>query len=526
MNRKQRRAAKASPKATKGAAASLTAAAIATAERLQDEGKESAAADIYKGILSREPDHPAALYNLGFLCQQNGFTGEAEQCLTRFLRRYPKSPLALTLLADVKSDQGMMNEALALAEQAQQLDLPGAALSKLASIYNAAGDEARARQAWEQALAKDPECTDAYLHLQKLGKFLPEDPRLAQLLGLKDKAAALPHEDRIHLEFALGQAHLDRNEPARAFAHFAEGNKLKRITYPEFDIAKLEKSGSEILRCLDRGFIEKHRPSDRSAPKTGAAKAGLAGTGLVFIVGMPRSGSTLVERILSSHPDTDSAGETPAFPNSLPEDPAPLETLSRRRTASAEQLAAQMSPHLLNDIAGKYLAATRRHRTGRGFLVDKMLFNYQYIGLIRLALPGAKIIHCARDPVDVGLSIWQTIFHVHIPWAYDMAEIGRYSRGYARIMSHWQEILPGEFHTVVYENMVADQEGETRRLLEFCGLPWDERCLRFHENKQPVHTASVTQVRRPLYATSARRWKKYEDQLQPLITALGDLVTG
>jgi predicted helicase len=146
-----------------------------------------------------------------------------------------------------------------------------------------------------------------------------------------------------------------------------------------------------------------------------------------------------------------------------------------------------------------------------------MLFNYLWIGLLRLALPEAKIVHCTRDPVDIGLSIWQLLFTPDIPWAYDLSEIGRCCQAYRKVMTHWNSIFPGEIYEANYEAMVTDQEGETRKLLDFCGLPWDDRCMRFHENKRHVRTASSAQVRVPIYTDSVKKWKKYEKYLTPLI---------
>jgi len=495
--------------------ATLAAVAITLADDMEAQGNWTAAADIYRDLLARDRDNAAALYNLGYLLYRNGLWDEAARCLARFLRRMPDDSRALTVLACVKVGQGLIGEAVSLADRALRLDPPGQALSKLGAVYNVAGKQAEAQQVWAAAIEKDPECTDAYLHLQKLRKFEPGDPHFIQMIAQEAKGDRLSLEDRIFLEFALGQAFLDQNDPDRAFGHYAEANRLKRGTYPGYDIGRVESAADDIILLFDRAFIDRHS----GGPTTGTGRP-------IFVVGMPRSGSTLVERILSSHPDAGSVGESPAFSDSLPL----AEGAAPRRPAMTAWLADNLSTGLLKKIAKKYLSATLSTggapgTNGRcGHVVDKMLLNYLHIGLIRLALPEAKIIHCRRDPVDVGFSIWQTIFEPDIPWAYDMREIGRYYRAYARIMAHWNKIFPGDIYTADYEALVTNQEAETRRLLSFCGLAWDDRCLRFHENEQPVNTASTAQVRRPLYKDSARKWKKYEKHLGPLIEALGDAV--
>jgi hypothetical protein len=237
---------------------------------------------------------------------------------------------------------------------------------------------------------------------------------------------------------------------------------------------------------------------------------------------MPRSGSTLVDQILSSHESVGSVGEAPFFAKSIPAlQGGDLPGLSLSDgNGLGRSLVLGMSPAVLQGIAQKYQSFVTAAGARGGCVVDKMLFNYLWVGVIRLALPGAKIIHCTRDPHDIGLSIWQLLFTADMPWAYDLAEIGRYYKTYQKAMAHWNGIFPGEILEVNYEKMVQDQEGETRRLLEFCELPWDDRCLRFYETKRAVQTASHSQVRKPVYRDSLAKWKKYEKHLAPLVRAL------
>ena len=186
-------------------------------------------------------------------------------------------------------------------------------------------------------------------------------------------------------------------------------------------------------------------------------------------------------------------------------------------TITAETL----TPAVLDGIAAKYLAATERYAGGALRLADKTLSNFLWIGVIRLALPNAKIIHCTRDPVDTAFSIWQMMFSEGlVPWGYDVEDIGCYFRGYNKMMAHWEKVFPGAIYAANYESLVKNQETETRRLIDFIGLPWDARCLKFHETGRIVKTASADQVRRPLYGDSVEKWKKYEKYLAPLLESL------
>ena len=264
------------------------------------------------------------------------------------------------------------------------------------------------------------------------------------------------------------------------------------------------------MRLFDKDAVDKLR---------GAAKNDSARP--IFIVGMPRSGSTLVDQILSSHPLAASIGESkylrrciPVYPNA--EVPG---LFAKGQPSITKAFMENLSGHLA-PIAAKYLSLTDKAGQGRVVLADKMLFNYLWLGIIRLALPNAKIVHCTRDPRDIGLSLWQLAFPGGMQWTYDMQDIARYYRAYEKLMAHWNAVFPGGIHEANYETMVGNQEDETRRLLSFCNLPWDDRCLGFHESLRMVKTSSAAQVRQPIYAGSVAKWKKYEKYLQPLVAAL------
>jgi len=514
MNRKQRRAKGSSSTKSSGALTGpglVHQAAIKSAERLLDEGKEKQAIEVYKVILTRDPGNATALYNLGLLLSKCDELEEAAACFSQLLKRSPDDGELLAAFAFLRSEQGKTNEARQLMERAAQFNLPAQVMTRVGGFYSQIGDMTKAGEFFSGAIKKDPECLDAYYNLGVIKNFAPNEPDFLRLLTLAEKNQSCAPEQRIKLEFTMARAFLGQGDTDKAFRHFADANKLKRDTYPRFDIARVEKYADSLIRLFDGDFIKKFR-----------GKGGVNSTRPIFVVGMPRSGSTLVDQILSSHPVVGSVGESQALVKSIPVFPN-IEVpgyFPSGDPSITKKLLEEMSPAMLDGIAQKYLSLTSSGDRSHEHVVDKMLFNYIWVGLIRLALPAAKIIHCTRDPVDVGLSNWQLLYTPDIPWTYDLSEIGRYYLSYKKVMNHWEKVLPGEFYEVNYERMVSNQEEETRKLLSYCGLPWDDRCMRFHENKRQVQTASSAQVRRPMYGDSVRKWKKYEKYLTPLIEAL------
>lgn len=523
MNRKQRRATGAqSPGAGKGKVTSriVHAAAVRSAESLLGQKKWAEAADLYRGILRQEPGNAAALYNLGALLA--GFHGgggavlpdemvEAANLFTRYLQLKPGDADTMAALAFVRMSQGRVGEALPLMAKARRGNPSPMSLTRMGHYYKQAGEMAEAEDCFLEALRRKPEFASAYYGLSsQKGSLAADSPRFAQLLALAERKE-LTVDDRVYACFALASSYLASGDADKAFAHYETGNRLKRDTYSGYSLDRFERRVDGLASLFSKDFVAEFR-----------SKGVETGRRPVFIVGMPRSGSTLVDQILSSHEKVGSIGESPFFTKSIP----PLQggelpglSLSDGNGLT-RGLVSSMSPAVLKGIAQKYYSLVAATGAKGGYIVDKMLFNYLWVGVIRLALPEAKIIHCTRDPHDIGLSIWQLLFTADMPWAYDLAETGRYYKAYRKAMTHWNTIFPGEIHEVNYETMVQDQEGETRKLLGFCELPWDDRCLRFYETKRAVQTASHAQVRKPLYKDSLAKWKKYEKYLEPLVNAL------
>jgi hypothetical protein len=298
------------------------------------------------------------------------------------------------------------------------------------------------------------------------------------------------------LHFALGKAYLDYGDSAAAFGHLDQGNAMKRSTIT-YDPA----AASRWLQSVASGFDQQLLECFKDAGAQSAMP--------IFIVGMPRSGTTLIEQILASHPAVQGAGE--------------LKLLSQIGDSfgGLPQLLDGITAERLHQMGDHYADKVALLADGRAHVVDKMPANFIYAGLIRLILPNARIIHARRNPVDTCLSCYSKLFAGEQSFTYDQAELGRFYRDYDVLMAHWRQVLPGShFLEVTYEDVVDDIEAQARRMLDFLGLPWDPACLSFYETRRPVRTASVNQVRQPIYKTSAGRWRTHADNLGPLLEEL------
>ena len=513
MNRKERRAKGIKGKGQAQAARPQIAAALRQADMLLAQGRFDDAAKMFSNILRADPWNATALFNLGTLHHQRGRLKEAENCFRRILQKSPADADALMALAFVLLDGGDMASARPLAVKACEIAPTARLLSKAGILGREMGDLKAAEELFVRAIEKDPSDISTFYALCAARKFSADDPVFKDFSSRDPDSPALSVDDRIKLRFALGKACLDAGDTDGSFRHYAEGNTLKKSTYKVFTIEKFEQYVDSVISLFTEETVKQHKGSGFDSARP------------VFIVGMPRSGSTLTDQILSSHPDVAGLGEVAYFRQGIPaftntEIPDYFTPGTPSITA---ELMEKLSPEMLQNIARKYLSVTDGFAAEARILTDKMLFNYLWVGLIRLSLPNAKIIHCTRDPADMGLSIWRLLFRENMPWAYDLAEIGRYYKAYRKLMAHWEKLFPGDILEVAYESLVANQEEESRRLLAFCNLEWDDRCLNFHETERQVRTASAAQVRQPIYGDSVKRWKKYEKYLSPLLENLPEI---
>ena len=311
-------------------------------------------------------------------------------------------------------------------------------------------------------------------------------------------------DGELHVRHALAKELEDLGEPARAFVHLAAGKGRKRQTLG-YAIAEDE----ALFAALERTFDKQ---------RCAIAPQGCASAEPIFVVGLPRSGTTLVERILSAHSQVQSAGELQNFGVCLKR--AVATKSNRVLDVPTIEEGARCD---LAAVGRQYIDSTRPLTGAKPRFVDKLPLNFFYVGFIHFALPNARIVCLRRHPLDSGLSLYRQLFAVtfsYYNFAYDLRDIGRYYALFDRLMRHWQHVLPGKVHEVAYESLVMDQERTSRKLLEFCGLPWEEQCLEFHANPAPVATASSVQVRAPLYRSAVGRWRRYAAQLEPLIAQL------
>jgi hypothetical protein len=317
----------------------------------------------------------------------------------------------------------------------------------------------------------------------------------------------LAAEHRLHLEFALGKALEDARSYEQSFGHYARGNAL-RLAQTPYRAADHSARLKRARETYTREFFAQRQGWGAPEPDP------------IFIVGLPRAGSTLVEQILSSHSAVEGTMELPEI--------IALTRMLRRRAGQAagagsyHEVLAALDRDEVRGLGERYLERTRVHRkAGAPFFIDKMPNNFAHLGLIHLALPNARIVDARREAMACCFSAFKQHFAQGQNYAYSLSDLGRYYADYMELMAHFDEVLPGRVHRVQYEDMVADTEGETRRLLAYCGLPFEDGCLRFFENERPVRTASAEQVRQPIYRDGLEQWRNYEPWLGPLAAALG-----
>jgi hypothetical protein len=323
---------------------------------------------------------------------------------------------------------------------------------------------------------------------------------------LRAGSAPLSDTDRLQLDFAQAKAYADLKDHKRSFERLLSGNALKR--------AKIHYDEAAALGLFDRIEAVFSAKLLREKEKPGG---GDPSSVPIFVLGMPRSGTTLVEQILASHPQVHGAGELKTFNDVVLEVRGP-----GGQTIPYPDFVPGLDARALGQIGARYLAEIKKLAPDAPHITDKMPSNYYFAGLIHLALPHARIVHTVRDPVDTCISCFSKLFTAEQNHTYDLAELGRYHRRYQKLMEHWRRVLPpGRILDVRYEEVVGDLEGQARRILAHCGLPWDARCLSFHATDRPVRTASASQVRQPIYNSAVGRWRVYEEFLGPLLAALG-----
>lgn len=462
------------------------------------------AAGVLEETVRLHPDLPRAHYNLAAVRVELGDLEAAEAAVHTAIGLAPGEADFQTTLGQILRRQGDLVGAEASLRQALELDpRHPMALNDLGVLLLVGGDFDEAAAYLRKAIDSSPELAIAYENLARTRKFSPQDVDDIALLEGRSDSGELAPEARVHIHFALGKVRDDLGRYEEAFTHFAEANALVRASL-DFNIDRQQRFVDEAMDTFDAAFLS--RAADMGDPSELP----------VFIIGMPRSGTTLVEQILASHPDVHGAGELDYFRDLSSAMPGLLEDM-RRYPLCLEALHAGVA----RGITDEYLALLQRNAPGALRVCDKMPLNFEHLGLIAALFPNARIIHCRRNPLDVCLSIFTQHFARDMPFAYDLTEIVAYYREYERLMDHWREILAGRVFDFEYESLVGEAEAVSRELVRHCGLKWDDRCLRFYETRRNVGTASHWQVRQPIYKDSVARWKRYQAHLAPLISVFG-----
>ena len=453
---------------------------------------------------SLKEDDLDAHYNLGLALADSGLMQEAADSYHRALALNPKHGLSWNNLGAALEKLGNESAAEEAYSRAVQLDQRHhEAQNNLGAIYSVQGKLDEARTCFEKAIEATPGFISPHYNLSSLKVYDKDDPHLKLLEEMALTIGANQSlDERIRLSFALGKAREDAGNHDTAFVAYENGNRLKHNRL-SMDERKADGNLAKIMEVFDQPFFEAR------------TKPALSDRTPVFIVGLPRSGTTLIEQILASHPEVYGGGELSQL----------REVLAKPSGVTADrtfiEYVRDLSTLEFETLGHEYLERVWALSPESRFITDKMPANYFFIGMIHLIFPDAKIIHSVRDPIDSCFSCYARLFNETMEFAYDLGTLGRYAARYLRLMWHWHNVLPTDtVLDVRYEDIVDDVEGQARRMLDYIGLPWSDECLKFYENKRPVKTASIAQVRKPIYRSSVGRAKNFEKHL----TLLRDII--
>ncbi|HEX3652431.1 MAG TPA: sulfotransferase [Rhizomicrobium sp.] len=511
---------------------------------LLEQGRYERAAQLLRAHLEESPADPVALYLMAESAIREGQTGAAEQLLAKCVNSAPhfaaaRLSYAQVLLAAHRSAAAVEQADLLLQqlpknpvarklkasalEKAEEYALAVSCWRDLCADYPAfsegwlhygyalrlIGQQQEAIAAYRRAIEADPANASAYWELAATKAFRFGDADVEQMENLL-RRSDVGATERAKLHFALGQAYGERQDYQKSFANYAKGNALQSLG------AKHDPERMTRYVAASKGILTSEFFKER-------AGFGCQSGEPIFIVGMQRSGSTLVEQILASHSQIEGTKELPELLLTLWEH---LETVgTQAEGAFGPAQLARFDTATCRKLGERYLERTQMHRTaGRPFFTDKMPANFAYIGLIRLILPNAKIVDVRRHPMACGFANFTELFSGTNEVAYRLGDIGLAYRNYAELMAHFDAVMPGRVHRIYYERLVAEPETEIRRLLEYLSLPFEQNCLEFHKTERTVTTRSSEQVRQPIYKAAVDRWRNYEPWLGPLKSALGDVL--
>jgi len=511
---------------------------LAEAAALHAKGQFEEAERKYREVLQLEPDNVSALRMLAMIAATAHHIEDAERLLRRVLRLAPDYFTAHIDLGRVYKEQDRYEEAMACFRKAIELEpnnakpwfLLAGTLAPAALTFDAieAYQECLKRRpehagallglghtlktvgrvdegiaAYRRCIELKPDNGETYWSLANLKTFRFTDAELAQM---EERLAAgkIDHESsEVNFMFALAKAYEDREDYATAWQWYETGNRKQRGLV-SYDPVHAEVTNDAIIQVFTRELMDQ------------MGQQGCPDPSPIFVLGLPRSGSTLIEQILASHSMVEGTSELPYLARVA-------SSLNRNRADGVNypEAVRELQPDNLRQLGEDYLSYAQMHRVeGKPRFIDKMPNNFPNIGLLHLLLPNAKIIDARRHPLDACLGNYRQLYAKGQNFSYDLTEIGEFFLQYQRLMDHWHEVLPGRVLTVQYEEVVGDFENQVRRIIDYCGLPWEDTCLRFFETERPVRTASSEQVRQPIYSDSIHYWKRYEDKLGELIEVL------
>jgi len=504
----------------------------------RDDGKRAEA--IFRRILHENPNHIGALCGLAAISLGAGYPRDAERLLKHALKQSAHMPLIRRGLGQAYLEAGDLEEAEASVRhsllvdgesspswvllgsvlahsmrQGEALDAYDRALNidpkqfrvalSRGHVLKTLGRRAAAEAAYRRCLELQPDFGEAYYSFADLKNYNFSDGELAAMQeALQRSPTAGKSQAQIH--FALGRAFEQRKQYQQAFVHYAAGNILRRRDAP-FDAAGFEQKCRRVAATFSAEFVGSRSGSGSPDPAP------------IFVVGLPRSGSTLVEQVLASHSCIEGTMELPhilRFVRELDHDGGAADTYPESVTGLSKQR--------LEDLGARYIKETRIYRSDRPRFIDKMPNNFSHVGLLQLILPNATIIDVRRNPMDACFSAYKQHFAQGQAFTYDLEDLGRYYRSYIELMDHWDRTLPGKVFHLAYEDLVKNTETVVRQLIAHCGLEFEPSCLRFHETQRSVRTASSEQVRVPMYDSSIGYWRHFETELTPLRRSLGDIL--
>lgn len=471
-------------------------------------GQLMQAYNCFKKAVDLAPDAAEGWQHLGRVLHNGNRFEASEVALERCLSIQPKNPETLKLLALARYALGDSRGGLRACDQALSLKPDwDQAFYIRGLLYKSTGNYGEARKALKHAHKLNPEMINALFELVDITEPDQLDALVEKLNVFQEDSLDDPRKISA-LHFSLARVHRLRKEYDEAFAHYRSANNAGKQVY-SFDRGSLRKAIDQAIAAFDPDLFKERNVAGSSSSRP------------IFIVGMPRSGTSLTEQIVSSHRDVFGAGESYVLK-------AIAEALenSQGNHLSYPADVAKIDASSLSSLADEYLSRIDRICPADTLrFTDKMVFNFLHLGLIALLFPNASIIHCMRDPVDTCLSCYFQRFDSgnQLSFTFDLDDLGFYYREYHRLMAHWRNVLPMPVLDVQYEKLIVDHETESRRILDFLKLDWDDACLNFHEQERAVLTASVVQARQPIYQTAAGRWRHYEKHLGPLLDALGDL---